>query len=149
MLNSVQKAAYELIQADARFLYTLTVIQRNAKNISSNYIIGFPAMTAWLGSVHALERKIRLSAGFADISFYGAGVVVHNYQMHTYRLKGNINNSLSITANPLIPNSFSMPSSLESMQTSRGKYFTPADICVLLNAHDTNPLRNGCRTPNN
>lgn len=39
MLNTVQKAAYELIQADARFLYTLTVIQRNAKNISSNYIV--------------------------------------------------------------------------------------------------------------
>ena len=39
MLNPVQKAAYELIQADARFLYTLTDIQRNAKNISSNYIM--------------------------------------------------------------------------------------------------------------
>ena len=39
MLNVIQKAAYELIQADARFLYTLTVIQRNAKNISSNYIM--------------------------------------------------------------------------------------------------------------
>lgn len=39
MLNSVQKAAYELIQADARFLYTLTIIQQNAKNISSNYIM--------------------------------------------------------------------------------------------------------------
>lgn len=39
MLNPVQKAAYELIQADARFLYTLTVIHGNAKNISSNYIM--------------------------------------------------------------------------------------------------------------
>ena len=39
MLNPVQKAAYELIQADARFLYTLTDIQRNAKNIRSNYIM--------------------------------------------------------------------------------------------------------------
>lgn len=39
ILNTVQKAAYELIQADARFLYTLTVIQRDAKNISSNYIM--------------------------------------------------------------------------------------------------------------
>lgn len=39
MLNAVQKAAYELVQADARFLYTLTVIQRNAKNINSNYIM--------------------------------------------------------------------------------------------------------------
>lgn len=39
MLNVIQKAAYELIQADARFLYTLTDIQRNAKNINSNYIM--------------------------------------------------------------------------------------------------------------
>ena len=39
MFNAVQKAAYELIQADARFLYTLTVIQRQAKNINSNYIM--------------------------------------------------------------------------------------------------------------
>ena len=38
-MNSVQKAAYKLIQADARFLYTLTIIQQNAKNISSNYIM--------------------------------------------------------------------------------------------------------------
>lgn len=38
-LNSVQKAAYELIQSDARFLYTLTVIQREAKNINSNYMM--------------------------------------------------------------------------------------------------------------
>ena len=39
MLNVIQKAAYELIQADARFLYTLTDIQRNEKNINSNYIM--------------------------------------------------------------------------------------------------------------
>lgn len=37
-MNKVQTAAYELIQADARFLYTLTQINRNAKNISSNFI---------------------------------------------------------------------------------------------------------------
>ena len=38
-MNPVQRAAYELIQADAQFLYTLTIIQRNAKNINSNYIL--------------------------------------------------------------------------------------------------------------
>lgn len=37
-MNKVQKTAYELIQADARFLYTLTDISKNAQNISSNYI---------------------------------------------------------------------------------------------------------------
>lgn len=37
-MNKVQKNAYELIQTDARFLYTVTDIFQNAKNISSNYI---------------------------------------------------------------------------------------------------------------
>jgi hypothetical protein len=39
MLNKVQMAAFELIQSDARFLYTLTNIQQNAKKIRSNYMM--------------------------------------------------------------------------------------------------------------
>ena len=38
-LNAVQNAAYELIQSDARFLYTLIDISRKAERISSNYIM--------------------------------------------------------------------------------------------------------------
>ena len=38
-LNRIQKAAYELIQSDARFIYSLMHILQNAKNISSNYIM--------------------------------------------------------------------------------------------------------------
>jgi hypothetical protein len=38
-LNETQRNAYELIQADARFLYTLTDIFKNAQNIDSNYIM--------------------------------------------------------------------------------------------------------------
>lgn len=38
MLNKVQKAAFDLIQSDARFIYTLVDMQNNAKNIDSNYI---------------------------------------------------------------------------------------------------------------
>lgn len=37
-MNKVQKTAYELIKSDARFLYSLTDISKNVKNISSNYI---------------------------------------------------------------------------------------------------------------
>ena len=37
-MNKVQKTAYELMQADARFLYALTDISKNAQNINSNYI---------------------------------------------------------------------------------------------------------------
>ena len=39
MLNKVQKAAYDLIQSDARFIYTLVYMQNRAKNINSNYIM--------------------------------------------------------------------------------------------------------------
>lgn len=39
ILNKVQTVAFELIQSDARFLYTLTDIQKNARNINSNYIM--------------------------------------------------------------------------------------------------------------
>lgn len=38
-LNKVQLAALSLIQTDARFLYTLVDVQRNAKNVTSNYIM--------------------------------------------------------------------------------------------------------------
>ena len=38
-LNKVQLAALSLIQSDARFLYTLVDVQKNAKNVSSNYIM--------------------------------------------------------------------------------------------------------------
>ncbi|MCI1823361.1 MAG: type I-F CRISPR-associated protein Csy2, partial [Megasphaera sp.] len=35
--------------------------------MSSTYTIGFPAMTAWLGAVHALQRKIAKQDGFSDL----------------------------------------------------------------------------------
>ncbi len=38
-LNKVQSAAFELIQSDARFLYTLTDILENASKIDSNYMM--------------------------------------------------------------------------------------------------------------
>lgn len=37
-MNKVQQTAFELMQADAKFLYALTDILQNAKNISSNFI---------------------------------------------------------------------------------------------------------------
>lgn len=73
---------------------------QNANAISSNYIIGFPAMTAWMGGVHALERKIRCFDDFKDISFCGTGIVVHKHYLHAHRLQGNIDNSLFLVAHP-------------------------------------------------
>lgn len=63
MLNAVQKAAYELIQADARFLYTLTIIYRNARNISSNYIMmSQPYIGLFADGAEQWCRKLKLSS---------------------------------------------------------------------------------------
>lgn len=63
MLNDVQKAAYELIQTDARFLYTLIIINRNAKNISSNYIMmSQPYIGLFADGAEQWCRKLKLSA---------------------------------------------------------------------------------------
>ncbi len=38
-LNAIQKAAYELIQSDARFIYSLITIPKYAKKVNSNYLM--------------------------------------------------------------------------------------------------------------
>lgn len=39
MLNKIQKAGFELMQSDARFIYTFVDIFETAKNIDSNYML--------------------------------------------------------------------------------------------------------------
>lgn len=62
----------------------------NANAMSSPYTIGFPAMTAWLGMVHALQRKMP-----AGITFPAMAVICHKFELMAQ--KGNI----FMTANPL------------------------------------------------
>lgn len=62
-MNRVQKAAYELIQSDARFIYTLTHISKNANNIDSNYIcMSLPYIGLFADGAEQWCRKIGLSA---------------------------------------------------------------------------------------
>ena len=63
MLSTVQKAAYELIQSDARFLYSLVNIQKNAKNINSNYIMmSQPYIGIFTDGAEQWCRKVGLDA---------------------------------------------------------------------------------------
>ncbi len=71
----------------------------NANALSSPYTIGFPAMTAWLGFMHALER--RLPAEFSDIKFTGLIVSCLDMTLHTHKGKGDYVNSIIATSNPL------------------------------------------------
>ena len=69
-----------------RSLLLLPKLQiHNANALSSPYTIGFPAMTAWLGAVHALQRRLN-QAGHPELRFNSAGVVCHeDYPAHAPR----------------------------------------------------------------
>ena len=71
----------------------------NANPMSSPYTIGFPAMTAWLGAVHALQRKLQ-SKG-CEISLTKVGVSCHEFNLQTYKGQGDFVHSIIGTANPL------------------------------------------------
>lgn len=73
---------------------------QNANAMSSTCTIGFPAMTAWLGGVHALERKIHAN-GFSGVRFTGTAVSCHTCSLQVYRGPGDYRNSIVGTANPL------------------------------------------------
>jgi CRISPR-associated protein Csy2 len=73
---------------------------QNANALSSPYTIGFPAMTAWLGATHALERKLK-NTDFAEVQFKSMSVICHNIDLQTYRGDGDFVHSIIGTGNPL------------------------------------------------
>lgn len=72
----------------------------NANALSSPFTIGFPAMTAWLGAVHALQRKLN-EGGFQRIRFNATGVVSHECDLQTHKGIGDYVHSIIGTGNPL------------------------------------------------
>lgn len=89
------------------FLKTLLLLPHvrihNANALPSPYTIGFPAMTAWLGAVHALQRK--LNAHNLPVTFPATGVVCHSMNLQTFRGEGDYVSSVIGTGNPLEPKS--------------------------------------------
>lgn len=72
----------------------------NANALSSPFTIGFPAMTAWLGFVHALARKLN-QAGLSDLMLHSAAVVSHRCDVQTHKGEGDFVHSIIGTGNPL------------------------------------------------
>ena len=58
-------------------------------------------MTAWLGAMHALERKLRQHEALSDIRLTKLAVSCHDFNLQTYKGPGDYVNSVIITANPL------------------------------------------------
>ena len=71
-----------------KFLVVPHIDVQNANALSSPYTIGFPAMTAWLGAVHALQRKLRAGA-YVKSGFLGTAVVSHKVDLRTYKGSGD------------------------------------------------------------
>ncbi len=67
----------------------------NANAHSSLYTIGVPAMTAWLGAVHALQRRIRRHTGLEQVSFVKTGISCHRSDLQV------CGHCIAATANPL------------------------------------------------
>jgi len=73
----------------------------NANALSSPFTIGFPAMTAWLGASHALQRQL-VKRGFS-VTCNSTGVVSHQFDLQTYRGTHDFVSSIVSTGNPLVP----------------------------------------------
>ena len=72
----------------------------NANALSSPYTIGFPAMTAFLGGVHALQRMLN-HGNFKEVNFKSVAVVCHEIDLQTYKGPGDYVYSIVGTGNPL------------------------------------------------
>ena len=73
---------------------------QNANALSSPFTIGFPALSAWLGATHALQRKLN-EDGFSDFKVLATGIVSHKADLRTYKGRGDYVHSIIATANPL------------------------------------------------
>ncbi|NNP73795.1 type I-F CRISPR-associated protein Csy2 [Acinetobacter defluvii] len=83
-----------------RYFLLISHLQlHNANAMSSPYTIGFPAMTAWLGAVHALQRKLNQQG--CDLNLSKVAVSCHDFNLQTYKGRGDFVHSIVGTANPL------------------------------------------------
>ncbi len=72
----------------------------NANALSSPFTIGFPAMTAWLGATHALQRKLN-TTGFDTLKFNATAVISHQCDLQTHKGVGDYVHFIIGTGNPL------------------------------------------------
>ena len=87
----------------------------NANAMSSTYTIGFPAMTAWMGAVHAMQRKLMQKENLQRVRLRQMAISSHECQLQAYKGPGDYHYSIIATANPLKKkgNTFERPPFIE------------------------------------
>ena len=76
------------------------IIVQNANALSSPFTIGFPAMSAFLGATHNLQRLLN-SSGFKEFNVNATAVISHQANLQTYKGNGDFVHSIIATANSL------------------------------------------------
>jgi CRISPR-associated protein Csy2 len=72
----------------------------NANALSSPFTIGFPAVTAFMGFTHALQRKLNAN-GYPSLKFSSIAIISHQCDLQTYQGPGDFVHSIIGTANPV------------------------------------------------
>ncbi|HPQ95666.1 MAG: type I-F CRISPR-associated protein Csy2 [Thiothrix sp.] len=72
---------------------------QNANALSSSFTFGFPAVTAFMGFAHALQRHLNKLENLEDFKIKGVGIVSHQFAMQDHQ--EGFNRTLKLTANPL------------------------------------------------
>lgn len=85
------------------YLLIRHMLVHNANAMSSTLTIGVPAVTAWMGAVHALERKIQQQGRCKDILFTGAGISFHHCSLQVFKSSIDAVYLIRGTANPAEP----------------------------------------------
>jgi CRISPR-associated protein Csy2 len=75
-----------------------------ANAFSSPYTVGFPAITAFLGFMHRLQRE--LSKDFTDLKLNKIGIICNDFDLRVYKDSQMYNSSLSVIEkrHPLLGN---------------------------------------------
>ena len=72
---------------------------QNANALSSPYTVGFPAITAWLGAIHALQRYIRDSyEDLSEVQFKAVAIICHKLFLNVSR--ESYDNHIILSTNP-------------------------------------------------
>lgn len=72
---------------------------QNANALSSAFTFGFPAVTAFLGLAHKLQRELNPDHSVHEFQCLGVGIASHSFTMQDHQ--EGYNRSLKLTANPL------------------------------------------------
>ena len=98
---------------------------KNANAQSSPITVGIPALTAFFGAMHKLQRELH-SRGFSDIKILGTGIIIHDAYLHVYKT-GRNKDSLILSSNPLVKkgSTFERPSTIPDAKID----FTASLIC--------------------